>query len=117
MDKVIVLLTGISAIGFVYWFFLMKKDQEVSVNKEITITVSGGYSPERITIQNNKPITIHFLRTDKNSCLEEVVLPDFKIRKQLPLNEQVSIIVTPQKTGTFTYSCGMNMYHGKITVK
>jgi plastocyanin domain-containing protein len=48
--------------------------------------------------------------------LEEVVLGDFKVRKTLPLNQTVTIPITPQKEGEFVFSCGMNMFHGKIKV-
>lgn len=104
-------------MAFVYWFFLMKKTKEVVITDSVDITVSGGYSPEVIAIPKGKPTTINFLRTDPNSCLEEVVLGDFKIKKYLPLNQKVSVVITPQQTGEFTYACGMNMYHGKIIVK
>jgi len=60
---------------------------------------------------------INFLRTDPTDCLSEVVLPDFKIKKELPLNKKITIEITPQKAGEFGYACGMNMYHGKIIVK
>lgn len=116
-DKIIVIISGIIAIVFTYWFFLMKKNNKVEVEKEVTIKVEGGYTPEEIIIPKNKPVTINFIRTDPSTCLEDVVLSDFKIRKNLPLNEKVSIILTPDKEGTFTFSCGMGMYHGKITVK
>ncbi len=117
IDKLIVTALGIAGMAGVYWFFLMKRTKEVAVADAVDITVSGGYSPEVIAIPKGKPTTITFLRTDPNSCLEEVVLGDFKIKKQLPLNQKVSVTITPQKVGEFTYACGMNMYHGKIIVK
>ena len=63
-----------------------------------------------------KTTTINFFRKDPSSCLEEVILSDFKIRKYLPLNKKVSIEITPQKTGEYSFSCGMNMFHGKVKV-
>lgn len=116
-DKAFVLLFGIGGIIFTYWFFLMKKESEVAVSDSVDITVEGGYSPEVISVSKGKTTKLNFLRKDPSDCLEEVVLSDFKIRKHLPLNEKVSIEVTPQKIGEFTYSCGMNMFHGKIVVK
>ena len=89
----------------------------MAITENVEIIVEGGYTPEVISLQLGKPATITFLRKDPSSCLEEVVLSDFKIRKFLPLNEKVSIAVTPTKTGEYTFSCGMNMYHGKIVVK
>ncbi|MCX6738491.1 MAG: cupredoxin domain-containing protein [Candidatus Parcubacteria bacterium] len=117
-DKIIVIIIGFFAITFIYWFFLMKKSKAVSVSAgSVDITVLGGYSPEVITIPVGKTTRLNFLRTDPSSCLEEVVIGDFHIRKTLPLNEKVSVEITPKKTGEYTYSCGMNMFHGKIIVK
>ena len=116
-DKIIVTFLGLTGIGFTYWFFLMKKDKEVKVEDEVDITVDGGYSPEVISIPKGKTTKINFLRTDPTDCLSDVVLADFKIKKQLPLNQKVSIEITPQRLGEYKFSCGMNMYHGKIVVK
>ena len=119
MDKLLVAIFSISGIVFTYWFFLMKKDDEAVVVKtnSVDIAVEGGYSPSVISIPKNKQTTINFFRKDPSSCLEEVVLPDFKIRKYLPLNKTTSIQITPNKSGTFEISCGMNMFHGKIIVQ
>ena len=116
MDKIIVIVSGIAGIFFTYWFFLMKKEKMTKVKDEVEITVEGGYSPESISIPKGTTTKINFFRKDPSSCLEEIVLGDFKIRKTLPLNEKVTIELTPQQTGEFKYSCGMNMYHGKIIV-
>ena len=116
MDKIIVTILGVFGIIFTFWFFLMKKDKTVAVKDEIEIVVDGGYTPESISIPKGRTSKITFFRKDPNSCLEEVVLGDFKIRKQLLLNQKVVIELTPQQSGEFKYSCGMGMYHGKIIV-
>ena len=117
IDKIIVALFSIAGIAFTYWFFLMKKEQVVAViSDSVDITVNGGYQPEVISVPKGKTIKINFLRKDPSTCLEEVVLSDFKIRKYLPLNQKVSIEITPQKTGEYLFSCGMNMFHGKVKV-
>ncbi|MBI1866560.1 MAG: cupredoxin domain-containing protein [Candidatus Staskawiczbacteria bacterium] len=117
MDKIIITVIGFAAIAFTYWFFFIKKEKEVAVSGQIDIIVKGGYSPEVISIPKGKTTKINFIRQDSNSCLEEVVLGDFKIRKYLPLNQKVTIELTPQQSGEFGYSCAMNMFHGKIIVK
>ncbi len=116
IDKIIVSIIGLLGIIFTYWFFLMKKDKEVSVGNKVDIIVEGGYNPEVITIPQGKLTKINFIRKDPNTCLEEVVLSDFKIKKYLPLNQKVTIELNPQKTGIFQFSCGMNMFHGKVKV-
>lgn len=117
LDKIFVVFFGVLGIIFTYWFFLMRKEKVVETTGEIDITVSGGYSPEVISIPKGQTTKINFLRTDPTECLSEVVMPDFKIKRELPLNQKVTIAITPEKTGEFGYACGMNMYHGKIIVR
>jgi plastocyanin domain-containing protein len=117
IDKLLVIIASLVGIGFTYWFFLMKKEQVTAVTSDsVDIIVNGGYQPEVISISKGKTTRINFLRKDPSSCLEEVVLSEFKIRKYLPLNKTVSIEITPQKTGEYPFSCGMNMFHGKVKV-
>lgn len=117
IDKIIVVIIGVAGVAFTYWFFLMRREEEVAVENEVDITVEGGYSPEVISIPRGKTTKIHFFRKDPSSCLEEVVLGDFKIRRFLPLNKKVTVEITPAKEGEFQFACGMNMYHGKIIVR
>lgn len=117
IDKILVIIFGLTGIAFTFWFFLMKKEKEVSVENEVDITVSGGYSPEVISIPKGKLTKINFIRTDPTECLSEVVLGDFKIRRELPLNQKVTVEIKPERSGEFKFSCGMNMYHGKIIVR
>ncbi len=117
MDKIIVTITGLFGVAFTYWFFLMKREKEITVSGSVDIVVEGGYSPNVISIPKGKTTRFNFIRKDPSSCLEEVVLGDFKIRKHLPLNQKVTIELSPQRSGEFVYACGMNMYHGKIIVR
>ena len=116
-DKLLVLAFSGVGIVFTYWFFLAKKDAAVPVSDSVDITVDGGYNPHVISIPNKKTTKLNFIRKDANSCLEEVILADFKIKKYLPLDQKITIELTPQKKGAFDYSCGMNMFHGKIIVR
>lgn len=117
IDKFLVAIFSIVGMAFTYWFFLMKKEDVVAVTDSVDITVEGGYTPNAISIPKGKTTKISFLRRDPSSCLEEVVLGDFKIRKFLPLNKKVTIEITPQKLGEYKFSCGMNMFHGTIIVQ
>ncbi len=119
LDKIIATIFSFGGIVFTYWFFLMKREgKAVAVDRNsIDITVKGGYSPETIVIPKGKTTTLNFMRLDASSCLEEVVIPDFRVRKYLPMNKKISIAITPQEKGEYEISCGMNMFHGKIKVK
>lgn len=115
MDKVLITaIGGLSIIG-IWKFFFGKKEETVPVSETARIIVDGGYKPSTIRIPRDTPTTITFLRSDPNTCLEEVVFPDYKIKEYLPLNKEVTITLSPpHKTSGF--HCAMNMYHGKIVV-
>ncbi len=115
MDKILVIIGGIGLMGFIYWFFLKGEEKSVAVSKSLKITVSGGYSPSSLTVPVNQPVTLTFLRTDPTSCLEELIIPDLKIKRTLPLNQPVSVTFTISRPGEYPFHCGMNMFHGQIT--
>ncbi|MGB3788939.1 MAG: cupredoxin domain-containing protein [Phormidesmis sp.] len=52
----------------------------------IDITVDGGYSPDQIVVQAGQPVRLNFLRKDPSSCLEQIILPDFRKSLDIPLN-------------------------------
>lgn len=116
LDKILVLLLGVGGVGFIYWFFYSKQEKVIKASNSVDIVVEGGYTPSVISVPLGKITTLNFIRKDDNSCLEEVVLADFKVRKTLPLNKEVSVQINPQRKGTYIYSCGMGMFHGKIVV-
>ena len=117
MDKILVLIFGLLSILFTYWYFFMKKINTVQAEGMIGILVDGGYKPEQISIPYGKTTKLIFHRKDSSSCLEEVVIADFKVRKFLPLNEKTEIEINPTKKGEFDFSCGMGMFRGKLIVK
>ncbi|MBI2600774.1 cupredoxin domain-containing protein [Candidatus Daviesbacteria bacterium] len=118
LDKILVIALGSFGIVFTYWFFLLRKEKkEVAVKNEVDIAVEGGYNPQVISIPKGKTTKINFFRKDSSTCLEEVVLSDFKIRKYLPLGKKVTVELNPQKEGEYPFECGMNMFHGKVIVR
>jgi plastocyanin domain-containing protein len=82
---------------------------------EIAIT-DKGFTPSEATVTPNTPVELVFTRTAERTCATEVVIPSLKVKKPLPLNEAVSIVITPEDKD-ITFSCGMNMLRGKLVVK
>lgn len=116
MDKIIVSVVGITGIAAIYWFFFGKKEEIMQAKNSWDITVNGGYQPNTITIHQGQPATLTFTRRDPNTCLEDFIIEDFKIKQYLPMNKPVSVTITPPSKGTFGFHCGMNMFHGRIVV-
>lgn len=115
MDNIVVTIAGIASIAGIYWFFFGKKEEAMGASDQWTITVEGGYKPNVIKIPKDKPVTLTIIRKDANSCLEEIVFSDYKIKEYLPLNKEITITLPPpHKTSGF--HCGMSMFHGRIEV-
>lgn len=118
MDKIVVALAGIGLTGFVLWFFLgNKKTKAVEAMGRVEIIVDGGYTPDKLIVKKGQKTTLVFYRKDPSDCLEEVVIPDFKVRKSLKLNKKTEITIKPEKKGEYGFECGMGMFKGKIIVK
>lgn len=82
--------------------------------QEVDVTVKGGYQPASILVKSGEPVRLNFTRREASTCGEEVVLPSFGKRAHLPENQTVTVEVTPEKPGEYEFTCGMNMYRGKL---
>jgi RND family efflux transporter MFP subunit len=78
---------------------------------------ANGFEPASLRLRPHVPARIVFERKTDQTCATEVVFPDYGIKKALPLNQPMTVEFTPHKTGEFTYSCGMNMLHGKLVIQ
>ena len=87
------------------------------VVREITVVIDGGYAPDVITAEKGKKVRILFDRREDAACSNEVVFPDFNIRRKLTAFKTTAIELTPMKAGTFSFVCGMEMLKGTLIVK
>ena len=91
-----------------------KKEQEPQL---VTINLTDkGYEPSSFKLQKDVPAKITFVRKSKTTCGTEIVISEYDIKRDLPLNEPVVVEFTPTKAGQFSFACGMNMLSGKIVV-
>jgi plastocyanin domain-containing protein len=120
--KITVTAIGIALIGLELWWFLFSKSQATTAKPDrgvqtVSIEVDNGYDPDRITVNAGEPVRLEFFRKDPNSCLEKVLIPDFEIARDLPLDRVTVIELTPQQPGTYQFTCGMNMFRGELEVR
>lgn len=76
-----------------------------------------GFEPKTLALKPEVPARLTFVRETTESCGTEILLKDYGISKPLPLNKPVVIEFTPQKSGEFRFTCGMDMLRGKIIVQ
>jgi plastocyanin domain-containing protein len=121
--EILVVLVGIAAIAWVNWYFFLSHGPAAQAAagaggvQEVTIAVQGGYSPAQVRVKRGAPVRLVFDRQETSGCSEEVVIPEFGVRKFLPAFQKTAVEITPQKAGTFDFTCGMSMLRGKLTVE
>jgi plastocyanin domain-containing protein len=120
--EIIVVIGGIGLIALVLWYFFGEREATAAVVneagvQEIDVTVKGGYSPDVIVVDRGRPVRLNFRREETSSCSEQVVLGDFGIARDLPAFKTTPVEFTPEKSGEFPFTCGMNMLHGKLIVQ
>lgn len=76
-----------------------------------------GYHPSNVRLRRGMPARVTFLRTTDATCVREIVLPELRMRRELPLNVPVVVSFTPKRKGSFTFVCGMNMMRGELIVR
>ena len=119
----IVIAAGVAGIVWVNWYFLYAGRSMVatasatSAAQEQTIVVDGGYSPAVVRVKTGRPVRLVFDRRDSGSCSDEVVFPDFGVRRFLPTGKKTVIEVTAPRAGRYEYTCGMSMLHGAIVAE
>lgn len=120
--ELVVLAGSAALVLLILWFFFGEREKVSAAVSEagvqqIKVTVKGGYSPDVIVVKVGIPVRLEFYRDEASACTEQVVFGDFGIAKYLPAFQTTPIEFTPDKTGEFTFACGMNMVRGKLIVE
>lgn len=122
----LVIASGASAIAWVVWYFFLAEraaavaapvSSGADAPQQATVVVRGGYDPAVIRVRAGRPVRLVFDRQETSSCSEEVVFPAFNLRKFLPAHERTTIEVVPPAPGTYEFTCGMSMLHGKLVAE
>lgn len=118
--EIAVVAGGLTLCALVLWFFFgPRASEKTTVSdgiQQIKIVVKGGYSPDRIEVEQGKPVRLLFRREESTACTEQVIFADFGVTKMLPQGQEVPVEFTPTQSGEFTFHCGMNMVRGKLIV-
>ena len=119
----IVILASAVAIAWVNWYFFLARRGTATAEtreggtQEVTITVQGGYEPAEVKLKKGIPARLVFDRQETSGCSEEVVIPDFGIRKFLPAFQKTTVELKPETAGSFEFTCGMSMLRGRLVVE
>ena len=76
-----------------------------------------GFVPSRVTVKAGQPVKIVVTRKTEQTCATEIVMKDFGVKQDLPLEKPVTVSITPKKPGEYRYACGMDMIAGVLEAK
>jgi plastocyanin domain-containing protein len=125
----LVVLGAAGAIAWVNWYFFVAGRAVATAapalagtagaagGQRVVITVDGGYSPNTVRVKAGQAVQLVFDRKDTSSCSEEIVFPDFGVRRFLPTGKETVIEVTPAKPGRYEFMCGMSMLRGSLVAE
>ena len=76
-----------------------------------------GFVPSRVTVKAGQPVKLVVTRKTEQTCATEIVMKDFGVKQDLPLEKPVTVSITPKKPGEYRYACGMDMIAGVLEAK
>jgi plastocyanin domain-containing protein len=108
-------------IALTNWYFLGPRKAAAATAAhdgvvDLTVRVDGGYSPSEIEVPAGSRVRMTFDRREDNPCSDEIVIPDFGIRRDLPAFAKTVIELTATP-GRHEFKCGMGMLHGALIAK
>jgi P-type Cu+ transporter len=121
-DRVAAIAGGLLLLAGIGVFFFGRRKPAVAAESRagrqtVTVVVQGGYKPDLIVARRGVPLRLVFDRRETSPCSDEIVLPEFGVRRALPAHATTELEIVPERTGEFEFTCGMNMLHGKILVE
>jgi putative intracellular protease/amidase/plastocyanin len=85
----------------------------------VTIAVTdSGFEPAVVTAKAGAPIRLTFDRRTSSRCLEAVKIPSLDVpARALAVGARTTIELSPVAAGTYEFTCGMEMFRGKLVVR
>lgn len=90
---------------------------DMTVQEALVTVTDASFDPQRLTLSAGVPARVTFIRTSDTTCATSVVFASLNIRRDLPLNQRVTIEFMPEETGEIAFACGMNMLRGTVVVQ
>ena len=91
------------------------KESKPIVKMEVT---TQGYTPNVIRVKKGIPVELEIKNPlDSSNCISTFMIPDININNVNLKTGTTKLTFTPDKSGEYTFSCGMQMFKGTIIVE
>jgi FtsP/CotA-like multicopper oxidase with cupredoxin domain len=82
---------------------------------ELAVT-EDGFVPSKVKALKGEKLRLVVTRRTDRTCATEIVIPAHGINQKLPLNQPVTVELTPKASGEIRYACGMDHVSGVVLV-
>ncbi|MHB8872649.1 MAG: cupredoxin domain-containing protein [Myxococcaceae bacterium] len=82
---------------------------------ELSVT-EDGFEPASVKVAKGVPVKLVITRKTEATCAKQIVVKDYGINTELPLNKAVEVSLTPKAAGTIKYGCAMGMMISGVLV-
>jgi plastocyanin len=90
---------------------------DIATTQRVLVTVMAGrFDPAEVQLTMGTPAVLEFKRVVEGTCMQKLKMPWMEQAVELPINQKVEVPVDTSMSGVFTYSCGMNMVFGEVTI-
>jgi YHS domain-containing protein len=93
-----------------------QKPESKATVQRATVVVNGGYSPAAVTVKAGRPVELTFVNREKAGCGDVVKFPNLGVKRTLKPGEKTVVTFMPRQAGAIPFTCGMNMYRGRVIV-
>ncbi len=81
----------------------------------VNMTVTrDGFVPAQVKVKSGQPVKLVVTRQVEITCATAIVMKDFNVNQELPLNKPVTVAFTPKKAGEYRFSCPMGHITGVV---
>lgn len=90
------------------------KESPQTISLQVT---ENGFEPNNIKVKPGTHVILKVTRKTDKTCATAIQIKDKKIKKELPLNKEVSIDLSNLEKGDVRFACGMDMISGHIVAE
>jgi len=95
-----------------------KHAHKKALSQTVALSVTeDGFVPADIKIKKGELTHLVITRRTDQTCAKQIVIPDYGLSADLPLNVPVTLSLTPKSAGEIRYVCGMGMLRGVLSVE
>ncbi len=80
------------------------------------LVTKNGFESNTINVKQGVPTILRVKRTTEATCATQIAVPAQKLKKDLPLNQEVLVDLGTPAKGEIRFSCGMDMIQGQVHV-